>query len=116
MQTSPMDPLALAAHGPVIPVLVIERVEDAVPLAQALVAGGVRVLEVTLRTAVALRCMEAIARAVPEAIVGAEPGGTDRDADQDEADDRRDANAGKGRDHHPGGAEDHQRIVKPLPA
>jgi 2-dehydro-3-deoxyphosphogluconate aldolase/(4S)-4-hydroxy-2-oxoglutarate aldolase len=42
-----------------------------VPLAQALVAGGVRVLEVTLRTPVALQCMEAIAKAVPDAIVGA---------------------------------------------
>ncbi len=65
------DPLELANHGPVIPVIVLDRVADAVPLAQALVAGGVRVLEVTLRTPVALQCMEAIARAVPEAIVGA---------------------------------------------
>jgi 2-dehydro-3-deoxyphosphogluconate aldolase/(4S)-4-hydroxy-2-oxoglutarate aldolase len=46
-------------------------VRDAVPLAEALVDGGVRVLEVTLRTAVALQCIEAIARAVPQAIVGA---------------------------------------------
>jgi 2-dehydro-3-deoxyphosphogluconate aldolase/(4S)-4-hydroxy-2-oxoglutarate aldolase len=66
-----MNPLELADHGPVIPVLVIHRVEDAVPLARALVDGGVRVLEVTLRTPAALACMEAIARAVPEAIVGA---------------------------------------------
>jgi 2-dehydro-3-deoxyphosphogluconate aldolase/(4S)-4-hydroxy-2-oxoglutarate aldolase len=66
-----MHPLELAVLGPVIPVIVLNRVEDAVPMAQALVAGGVRVLEVTLRTAVALQCMEAIARAVPEAIVGA---------------------------------------------
>jgi 2-dehydro-3-deoxyphosphogluconate aldolase / (4S)-4-hydroxy-2-oxoglutarate aldolase len=63
--------LALAAHGPVIPVIVIERLEDAVPMAQALVAGGVKVLEVTLRTPVALAAMEAIAKAVPEAVVGA---------------------------------------------
>jgi len=63
--------LSLAAHGPVIPVIVIQRLQDAVPLAQALVAGGVRVLEVTLRTPVALAAMEAMARAVPEAIVGA---------------------------------------------
>ena len=49
----------------------LQRVQDAVPLAQALVAGGVRVLEVTMRTPVALQCIEAIARAVPEAIVGA---------------------------------------------
>jgi 2-dehydro-3-deoxyphosphogluconate aldolase/(4S)-4-hydroxy-2-oxoglutarate aldolase len=66
-----MNTLDLAAHGPVIPVIVIQRLEDAVPLAQALVDGGVRVLEVTLRTPVALRAMEAIARAVPRAIVGA---------------------------------------------
>ncbi|MEP6739086.1 MAG: bifunctional 4-hydroxy-2-oxoglutarate aldolase/2-dehydro-3-deoxy-phosphogluconate aldolase [Caldimonas sp.] len=66
-----LDPLELAAFGPVIPVIVIERVEPAVPLARALVAGGVRVLEITLRTASALAAIEAIARAVPEAIVGA---------------------------------------------
>jgi 2-dehydro-3-deoxyphosphogluconate aldolase/(4S)-4-hydroxy-2-oxoglutarate aldolase len=66
-----MDTLALADHGPVIPVIVLERVEHAVPLAEALVAGGVRVLEVTLRTPAALQCIEAIARAVPDAIVGA---------------------------------------------
>ena len=66
-----MNPFELASHGPVIPVIVIQRIEDAVPMAQALVDGGVRVLEITLRTPVALQCMEAIARAVPEAIVGA---------------------------------------------
>ena len=66
-----MNTLDLVAHGPVIPVIVLQRVEDAVPMARALVAGGVRVLEVTLRTPVALRCMEAIAGAVPEALVGA---------------------------------------------
>ena len=63
--------LDLARHGPVIPVIVIQRLEEAVPMAQALVAGGVKVLEITLRTAAALPAMEAIARAVPEAIVGA---------------------------------------------
>ena len=66
-----MDTLSLAAHGPVIPVIVLQRLDDAVPLARALVDGGVRVLEITMRTAVALSCIEAIARAVPEAIVGA---------------------------------------------
>jgi Entner-Doudoroff aldolase len=73
-----MNTLELAAHGPVIPVIVLQRVQDAVPLAEALVAGGVRVLEITLRTPVALECMRAIARAVPQAIVGA---GTIRSAD-----------------------------------
>jgi 2-dehydro-3-deoxyphosphogluconate aldolase/(4S)-4-hydroxy-2-oxoglutarate aldolase len=67
----PMNTLELATHGPVIPVIVLQHVEDAVPLAQALVEGGVRVLEVTMRTPVALRCIEEIARAVPQAIVGA---------------------------------------------
>ena len=61
----------LATHGPVIPVIVLQRVEDALPLAEALLAGGVRVLEITLRTPAALAGMEAIARALPEAIVGA---------------------------------------------
>ena len=61
----------LAVHGPVIPVIVIERVDDAVPLARALVAGGVRVLEVTLRTPVALEAMRRIVAEVPDAIVGA---------------------------------------------
>jgi 2-dehydro-3-deoxyphosphogluconate aldolase / (4S)-4-hydroxy-2-oxoglutarate aldolase len=66
-----LDTRSLASHGPVIPVIVLDSVDDAVPLAEALVAGGVKVLEVTLRTPVALKCMEAMARAVPEAIVGA---------------------------------------------
>jgi len=73
-----MNTLDLITYGPVIPVIVLHRVEDAVPLARALVEGGVRVLEVTLRTTLALRCIEAIARDVPEAIVGA---GTVRSAD-----------------------------------
>lgn len=68
---APLDPLELADHGPVIPVIVLHRAADAVPLARALVAGGVRVLEVTLRTPAALACIEAIAQEVPEAIVGA---------------------------------------------
>ena len=66
-----MNPMELANHGPVIPVIVLQRVQDAVPMAQALLAGGVRVLEVTLRSEVALACIAAIAKAVPEAIVGA---------------------------------------------
>ena len=63
--------LELVAFGPVIPVIVLQHLAHAVPMARALVEGGVRVLEVTLRTPVALACMEAIAREVPEAIVGA---------------------------------------------
>lgn len=66
-----IDPSSLASHGPVIPVIVLRRVIDAIPLAEALLAGGVKVLEVTLRSDVALACIAAIARALPEAIVGA---------------------------------------------
>ena len=57
--------------GPVVPVIVINKLEQAVPLAKALVAGGVRVLEVTLRTACAMDAIRAIASDVPEAILGA---------------------------------------------
>ena len=57
--------------APVIPVIVLTDVNQAVLLARALVAGGIRMLEVTLRTPQALACIEAIARAVPEAVVGA---------------------------------------------
>jgi 2-dehydro-3-deoxyphosphogluconate aldolase/(4S)-4-hydroxy-2-oxoglutarate aldolase len=66
-----IDTASLASHGPVIPVIVLHKVEHAVPMAEALLAGGVKVLEVTLRTPAALRCIEAIAKAVPQAIVGA---------------------------------------------
>jgi 2-dehydro-3-deoxyphosphogluconate aldolase/(4S)-4-hydroxy-2-oxoglutarate aldolase len=61
---------ALFKLAVVIPVLTIERLEDAVPLAKALVAGGVRVLEVTLRTPVAIPAAQAIISSVPEAVVG----------------------------------------------
>jgi 2-dehydro-3-deoxyphosphogluconate aldolase / (4S)-4-hydroxy-2-oxoglutarate aldolase len=61
---------ALFKQAVVIPVLTIERLEDAVPLAKALVAGGVRVLEVTLRTPVAIPAAQAIISSVPEAVVG----------------------------------------------
>ena len=64
-----LDTRSLAEHGPVIPVIVIQRLEDAVPMAEALVAGGVRVLEVTLRTPVALKAMEAMAKVpVPSSV------------------------------------------------
>ena len=54
----------------VIPVITIDRLEDAVPLARALIAGGLRLLEITLRTPVALSAAEAIIANVPEAVVG----------------------------------------------
>lgn len=62
--------VALFKAAIVIPVLTIERIQDAVPLAHALVAGGVRTLEVTLRTSVAIEAARAIMAEVPEAIVG----------------------------------------------
>jgi 2-dehydro-3-deoxyphosphogluconate aldolase/(4S)-4-hydroxy-2-oxoglutarate aldolase len=65
-----MNTLELMRIGPVIPVIVIDELAQAVPLAKALVAGGVKVLEVTLRTPVALEAIRAIAREVEGAIVG----------------------------------------------
>jgi 2-dehydro-3-deoxyphosphogluconate aldolase/(4S)-4-hydroxy-2-oxoglutarate aldolase len=62
--------LALFKAARVVPVLTIERVEDAVPLARALVKGGVRTLEVTLRTPAAVESAKAIIAEVPDAIVG----------------------------------------------
>lgn len=61
---------ALLRSARVVPVLTIERLEDAVPLARALVAGGVRMLEVTLRTPVAIEAAKAMMAEVPDAIVG----------------------------------------------
>ena len=61
---------ALFKSNRIVPVLTIQKVEDAVPLARALVAGGVRMLEVTLRTPVAIEAAQAIIANVPDAIVG----------------------------------------------
>jgi 2-dehydro-3-deoxyphosphogluconate aldolase/(4S)-4-hydroxy-2-oxoglutarate aldolase len=58
-------------QGPVIPVMVIHKLEQAAPLARALMAGGLRVLEITLRTPVAMEAIRAISREVAGAIVGA---------------------------------------------
>lgn len=60
----------ILAASPVMPVIVLDTVSDAVPLAEALVSGGIRVLEVTMRTPAALDCVRAIRAAVPNAIVG----------------------------------------------
>jgi 2-dehydro-3-deoxyphosphogluconate aldolase/(4S)-4-hydroxy-2-oxoglutarate aldolase len=73
----PLTALQVMQDAAVIPVIVLTDVAHAVPLARALVAGGIRMLEVTLRTPQALACIEAIARDVPEAVVGA---GTARSA------------------------------------
>ena len=58
-------------QGPVVPVIVIKKLEQAVPLAKALVKGGIKVLEVTLRTECAIDAIRLIAKEVPEAIIGA---------------------------------------------
>lgn len=75
MALIPIDGKLTSRHvmldAPVIPVIVLHDIAHAVPLARALLAGGIRMLEVTLRTPQALACMEAIARAVPEVVVGA---------------------------------------------
>jgi len=61
----------IAALAPVIPVLVIDDIAHAVPLGRALVAGGLPVLEITLRTPVALQCIERMAAEIEGAVVGA---------------------------------------------
>ncbi|MFF1711858.1 bifunctional 4-hydroxy-2-oxoglutarate aldolase/2-dehydro-3-deoxy-phosphogluconate aldolase [Streptomyces sp. NPDC058268] len=72
--TSPSSAAAAASVldlAPVVPVVVVEDVADAVPLARALVAGGLPAIEVTLRTPAALDAIRAIAAEVPDAVVGA---------------------------------------------
>lgn len=59
------------AVNPIVPVMVIDRLEDAVPLAEALMAGGIMIMEITLRTDAALDAIKQIARHVPDAVVGA---------------------------------------------
>lgn len=69
-QTESMALPQILGLAPVMPVIVIEDLAHAVPLAKALVAGGLRVLEVTLRTPVAMQAVAMIAAEVPEAVVG----------------------------------------------
>lgn len=71
MAVTAYTPLQIMQLSPVIPVLVIEDVETALPMAKALLDGGINVLEVTLRTAVALDVIKLIAETYPEAVVGA---------------------------------------------
>ena len=75
-----MKTIELIEYGPVIPVIVINNVDEAVPIAEALVEGGIKVLEVTLRSECALEAIEQIATNVPSAIVGAGTLRTDADA------------------------------------
>jgi 2-dehydro-3-deoxyphosphogluconate aldolase/(4S)-4-hydroxy-2-oxoglutarate aldolase len=70
-QGDKLTALQVMQDAPVIPVIVLHDVKHAVALARALVAGGIRMLEVTLRTPQALACLAAIARDVPEAVAGA---------------------------------------------
>lgn len=63
-------PKELFAMGPIVPVLVINKVEDALPIAEALLAADIKVLEVTLRTPSALDVISIIAKELPEAIIG----------------------------------------------
>jgi 2-dehydro-3-deoxyphosphogluconate aldolase/(4S)-4-hydroxy-2-oxoglutarate aldolase len=69
--TSMLTSLQVMQDAPVIPVIVLNDVAHAVPMARALLAGGIRMLEITLRTPQALACMEAIANEVEGAVVGA---------------------------------------------
>ena len=66
-----MDMIETLGRAGIIPVIVIEKEEQAVPLAKALVKGGLPVLEVTFRTKAAAAAIAAIRREVPEAVVGA---------------------------------------------
>ena len=68
--------------GPVLPVMVIPSLDQALPLADALIAGGIRVLEITLRTDCALDAIKLIARERPEAVVGAGTVLTTKDAEK----------------------------------
>lgn len=61
----------LCSLAPVVPVIVLDRLEDALPAGRALVAGGLKVLEITLRTPVALEVIRALSQEIPEAVVGA---------------------------------------------
>lgn len=65
-----MNIRSILALAPVVPVLTIENVEDAVPLGRALSAGGLRALEITLRTSACLPAIEAMRKALPDAIIG----------------------------------------------
>ena len=65
-----MKPIEVMRAAPIIPVIAIDNLDHAVPMARALVAGGLRVLEITLRTPVALAAIEKIAKEVEGAIVG----------------------------------------------
>ena len=66
-----MDVMQRLANSIVVPVVVLEKVEDAVPTAKAMAAGGVDTMEITFRTACAPQCIKAVAENCPEVLVGA---------------------------------------------
>ncbi|KGQ37989.1 bifunctional 4-hydroxy-2-oxoglutarate aldolase/2-dehydro-3-deoxy-phosphogluconate aldolase [Gallibacterium genomosp. 1] len=66
-----LDPKDVFSASPVIPVMVIKKLEDALPMAKALQAGGINVFEITLRSAVALDAIKLLSKEVPDALVGA---------------------------------------------
>ncbi|UDF03149.1 bifunctional 4-hydroxy-2-oxoglutarate aldolase/2-dehydro-3-deoxy-phosphogluconate aldolase [Asticcacaulis sp. AND118] len=80
--TKPLDVHSIMTTGPVLPVMVIPDIEMALPLADALMAGGIKVLEITLRTDCALDAIRLIAKERPDAIVGAGTLLTPRDAEK----------------------------------
>ena len=71
MIESPSTALSLMTRGPVIPVVVLARADDAVPLANALLAGGIDTMEITLRTPAGIDAIAAVAEQVPDMAVGA---------------------------------------------
>ncbi len=80
--TKPLDVHTIMTTGPVLPVMVIPDIEMALPLADALMAGGIKVLEITLRTDCALDAIKLIAKERPDAIVGAGTLLTPKDAEK----------------------------------
>ena len=66
-----MDVLSRMAAAGIVPVVVLDRAEDAVPTARAMLAGGIDVMEITFRTAAAADSIRAVASEVPEMLVGA---------------------------------------------
>jgi 2-dehydro-3-deoxyphosphogluconate aldolase/(4S)-4-hydroxy-2-oxoglutarate aldolase len=77
-----MTPREVLQTSPIIPVITIENADDAVPLANALIKGGINIMEITLRTEAGLQSIENVAKAVPQMVVGA---GTVLNAEQFDA-------------------------------
>lgn len=66
-----IDPVSVFSISPVVPVIVIQDIEQALPLAEAIFAGGISILEVTLRTAVAMDALRLLVKSYPQALIGA---------------------------------------------